>query len=254
MFDLSFGEAFHVAFADLALASFWIGVVQIIWIDILLAGDNAVVIALACRKLPPKVRTWGMVLGAGVAVVMRIAFTSVVAVLMFIPFLKIVGGLALFYIAVKLLLPDDSDHCEDNIEASTHLWRAVRVIAIADIVMSLDNVIAIAGASGGNPLLFTFGLLVSIPLVVLGARVVMTLLTRFPLLIWVGGALLGWIAGQVIATDPIIKDFLVSQYSENIARIVEFSSATLGAMIVVAAGRKLRSNMSSCAGDQKGSE
>lgn len=242
MFDLAMGETFQSAFADMAAATFWVGVLQIIWIDILLAGDNAVVIALACRKLPPKIRTWGMVLGAGVAVLMRIGFTAVVAVLMVMPYLKIAGGLALFYIAVKLLQPEESNHSEEDVEASTRLWRAVRVIAIADIVMSLDNVIAIAGASGGNPLLFMFGLAASIPLVVLGASVIMKLLTRYPILIWAGGALLGWIAGQVIATDPIIKDFLISNYSEYVARIVEFTSATLGAIIVALVGWKIRRN------------
>lgn len=236
MFDLGLGDVFQSAFADMALATFWVGVLQIIWIDILLAGDNAVVIALACRKLPPKVRTWGMVLGAGVAVVLRIAFTAVVAWLMFVPFLKIVGGLALFYIAVKLLLPEENNHSEESVEASAHLWRAVRVIAIADIVMSLDNVIAIAGASGGNPLLFMFGLAASIPLVVLGASMIMHLLTRFPILVWAGGALLGWVAGQVIATDPVIRDLLSSNFGEHIAWIVEYSSATLGAIIVVLVG------------------
>ena len=131
-----------------AHAPFWIAVVKIIWINILLSGDNAVVIALACRGLPPRQRAWGMIFGAGVASVLRIVFTGVIASLMLLPYLKIVGGLALFYIAIKLLLPDDAD--EAPTEAVEHLWRAVRIVAIADIVMSLDNVIAIAAAAEGN--------------------------------------------------------------------------------------------------------
>ncbi len=148
---------------------FWLAVVKIIWINILLSGDNAVVIALACRGLPQRQRIWGMVLGAGVAVLLRIIFTGVVASLMLLPWLKIVGGLALFYIAAKLLVPDDADG--DDTEAVEHLWRAVRIVAVADIVMSLDNVIAIAAAAGGNMALLVFGLAISIPLIVAGARV-----------------------------------------------------------------------------------
>jgi YjbE family integral membrane protein len=241
--DLSLGAAFTGLVADMSMPKFWIGVLEIIWIDILLAGDNAVVIALACRKLPRNLRVWGMALGAGVAILMRILFTLVVAMLMTVPFLKIAGGVALFYIALKLLTPEEEQHGED-IEASTHLWRAVRVIAIADVVMSLDNVIAIAGASDGHVALFMFGLAASIPLIVAGARVVMVLLTRYPALVWAGSALLGWIAGQVIATDPVVKGFLLDNYGHDFARMVEFGCATAGALVVLAAGWRLRSGVS----------
>ena len=152
---------------DLDRAEFWLAVGKIIWINILLSGDNAVVIAMACRGLPPRQRLWGMMLGAGVAVVLRIVFTGVVASLMTLPYLKIAGGLALFYIAAKLLVPDDPD--ESETEAVAHLWRAVRIVAIADIIMSLDNVIAIAAAAGGNMALLVLGLAISIPLIVAGA-------------------------------------------------------------------------------------
>jgi YjbE family integral membrane protein len=138
------------------------------WINVLLSGDNAVVIAMACRGLPHRQRLWGMILGAGVAVVLRIIFTGVVASLMLLPYLKLIGGLALFYIAAKLLVPEDPD--EDQTEAVEHLWRAVRIVAIADIIMSLDNVIAIAAAAQGNMALLVLGLAISIPLIVAGAE------------------------------------------------------------------------------------
>jgi YjbE family integral membrane protein len=240
MSDFSLGAAFTGLIADMSMTKFWIGVLEIIWIDILLAGDNAVVIALACRKLPRNLRLWGMALGAGVAVLMRILFTLLVAMLMTVPFLKVAGGVALFYIALKLLAPEEEQQSEE-IEASSRLWGAVRVIAAADIVMSLDNVIAIAGASDGHVALFVFGLAASIPLIVAGARVVMALLTRYPALVWAGGALLGWIAGQVIATDPIVKGFLHGYYGHDLARAVEFAFATAGAAVVLAAGWKIRS-------------
>ncbi len=237
--EFSLGAAFAGLAADMSMTKFWIGVLEIIWIDILLAGDNAVVIALACSKLPRNLRVWGMALGAGVAVLMRIMFTLVVALLMTVPFLKIAGGMALFYIAFKLLTPEEEQH-NDDIEASTRLWRAVRVIALADIVMSLDNVIAIAGASGGHVALFVFGLAASIPLIVAGARVVMMLLTRYPVLVLAGGALLGWIAGQVIATDPAVKGLLLEHYGQGFARAVEFTLAAAGALVILAAGWRIR--------------
>lgn len=231
------GTGLEKLMGDMGHSEFWIGVLQIIWIDILLAGDNAVVIALACRNLPPSVRMWGMILGAGVAILMRIGFTLIISTLMALPFLKIAGGLALFYIAVKLLVPEEEAHAsEDKIQASTKLWGAVRVIAIADVVMSLDNVIAIAAAADGNTALFMFGLAASIPLIIAGAGLVMNLLTKYPVLVWAGGALLGWIAGQVIATDPIVKNYLIQMYGENFAHVVEYLSATLGGIIVIALG------------------
>ena len=240
MIDIFDATAWSTMFDHLWLnmneSSFWIGVLQIIWIDILLAGDNAVVIALACRNLPPSVRLWGMILGAGVAILMRIGFTLIISTLMALPFLKIVGGLALFYIAVKLLVPEEEHVDEASIQASERLWSAVRVIAIADVVMSLDNVIAIAAASKGNTALFIFGLAASIPLIIAGAGLVMGLLQKYPVLIWAGGALLGWIAGQVIATDPVVKDYLVAAHGENFAHIVEYLSAALGGVIVIGLG------------------
>ncbi|HZA00846.1 MAG TPA: TerC family protein, partial [Hyphomicrobiaceae bacterium] len=192
--------------SEIGTAAFWVALLQIMWINILLSGDNAVVIAMACRGLPHRQRVWGMILGAGVAVLLRVIFTVFVAALMLMPWLKIVGGLALFYIAAKLLVPEDAD--ENETEATEHLWRAVRIVAIADIVMSLDNVIAIAAAAKGNMALLVIGLGISIPLIVAGSALIMALLDRFPILVWAGAALLGWIVGEVIVTDPVIQGAL----------------------------------------------
>ncbi len=215
-------------------ASFWIALAKIMWINILLSGDNAVVIAMACRGLPARQRLWGMVLGAGVAVLLRVVFTVVIASLMSLPYLKIAGGLALFYIAVKLLVPEDPD--KDEHEATEHLWRAVRIVAIADIVMSLDNVIAIAAAAGDNTALLVLGLAISIPLIVAGAALIMSALDRFPILIWAGAALLGWIVGEVIATDPVSAAYLKANYSAAAAHNIEIAAGLLGAVLVVIVG------------------
>ena len=232
---------------DLDRAEFWLAVGKIIWINILLSGDNAVVIAMACRGLPPRQRLWGMILGAGVAIVLRIVFTGVVASLMTLPYLKIAGGLALFYIAAKLLVPDDPD--ESETEAVAHLWRAVRIVAIADIIMSLDNVIAIAAAAGGNMALLVLGLAISIPLIVAGAAAIMALLDRFPLLVWAGAALLGWIVGEVIATDPVTRDYLVHAYGVAVAQTAEYASAAAGAVLVLIVGGLWRQNRLAKASD-----
>ena len=220
--------------SDMGTPEFWIAVAKIIWINILLSGDNAVVIAslaAACRRGSA---LWGMTFGAGVAVVLRIIFTGVIASLMLLPYLKIAGGLALFYIATKLLQPDDPD--EGEAETAEHLWRAVRIIAVADMIMSLDNVIAIAAAAGGNMALLVFGLAVSIPLIVAGAALIMALLDRFPILVWAGAALLGWIVGEVIATDPVSVGYLTDDCGPEVAHQVEIGAAVAGAMLVLLAG------------------
>jgi YjbE family integral membrane protein len=181
--------------SEMAEPAFWIAVSKIIWINILLSGDNALVIALACRGLQPRHRLWGMVLGAGAAVALRIIFTGIVVSLMELPYLKLVGGLALLVIAAKLLVPDDEG--EDEVESASHLLAAVQIVVVADIVMSLDNVIAVAAAANGSVPLLIFGLVISIPMIVAGAALIMALLTRLPILVWAGAALLGWIAGEV---------------------------------------------------------
>ena len=173
--------------------TFWVAVTKIIWINVLLSGDNALVIAMACRNLEPKQRLWGMVLGAGVAVLLRIVFTGIVATLMVLPWLKLIGGLALIYIAIKLVVPEEENG--DDVHGASSIWSAVQIVAIADIVMSLDNVIAVAAAANGSVVLMIIGLAVSVPMIVAGAAIIMAVLDRFPLLIWAGAWLLGVMAG-----------------------------------------------------------
>ncbi|MBN9603131.1 MAG: YjbE family putative metal transport protein [Afipia felis] len=200
------GNFFNSFYSELQHPQFWVALTKIIWINILLSGDNALVIALACRSLEPRQRMWGMVLGAGVAVFLRIIFTFIVASLLALPYLKLVGGIALLVIAAKLLVPEKAD--EDNVQAAQHLWAAVKIVAVADIIMSLDNVIAVAAAANGSVVLLVLGLLISIPMIIAGAALIMALLDRVPALVWLGAALLGWVAGEVIATDPGVHPFL----------------------------------------------
>ena len=180
-----------------------VALLKIIGINIVLSGDNAVVIALACRSLPPGQRSIGIALGAGAAIILRILFTVVVQSLLDVNFLKLAGGLLLFWIAVKLLLSEEAD--EDAVASGSNLWEAVRIVAIADVVMSLDNVLAIAAAAGGDHTLVIVGLLISIPLVVFGSTLIVGLLHRFPILVWAGAALLGWIAGELVAQEPVLQ-------------------------------------------------
>jgi YjbE family integral membrane protein len=231
---------------------FWLAVLQIIWIDILLSGDNAVVIALACRKLPPRQRVWGVVLGTLVAITLRVIFAFLVTTLMQIAYLKLVGGALLLWIAIKLLGPEENGNGKTGeIEPVDNLWRAVRIIAIADVVMSLDNVIAIAAVAERfeapyNVALLAFGLAVSIPLIMAGAALVMAMLDRFPIIVWAGAALLGWIAGEIIAKDPVIT----GRVDPAAAHTVWMIGATLGALFVVAAGLVRRRWLRRSAPDQ----
>jgi YjbE family integral membrane protein len=211
--------------ADSQTAAFWLAVGKIIWINVLLSGDNALVIAMACRGLAPRQRLWGMVIGAGIAVVLLIAFTGIVARLMVLPYLKLVGGLALMVIAAKLLVPEDEG---DDVTAGTSLWHAIRIVVIADIVMSLDNVIAVAAAANGQFSLLVLGLAISIPMIIAGAALIMMVLDRFPVLVWLGATLLGWIAGDVIETDPAIHPFLQRLLDGQIALNFDATSAIFG--------------------------
>jgi YjbE family integral membrane protein len=230
--------------------AFWIAVLQIIWIDLLLSGDNAVVIALACRRLPPQQRIWGVVLGTVVAIALRVIFAGLVTTLMQVPYLKLVGGALLLWIAVKLLGPEENGK-SNEIEAVDKLWRAIRIVAIADLVMSLDNVIAIAAVAERfeaphSYALLMFGLAVSIPLIMAGAALVMALLDRFPIVVWAGAALLGWIAGEIIAKDPLFTANLDPAAAHTAAII----GATLGALFVVGVGLLRRRWLRRSAADQ----
>jgi YjbE family integral membrane protein len=240
--------------SEMMQPAFWVAVGKIIWINVLLSGDNALVIALACRGLEPRHRLWGMILGAGAAVILRIIFTGIVATLMELPYLKLVGGLALLVIAAKLLVPESED--EEGVESASHLWAAVQIVVVADIVMSLDNVIAVAAAANGSVPLLILGLAISIPLIVAGAALIMALLNRLPILVWAGAALLGWIAGDVIATDPALAPKLLVAFSGPLGAKLdallglfaisprfagggngaEIVCAVLGVIIVLAAG------------------
>ncbi|HEX3163594.1 MAG TPA: TerC family protein [Pseudolabrys sp.] len=211
--------------------AFWLAAVQIMGINILLSGDNAVVIALAVRALPPKERFWGMVLGAGAAAVLLILFTGIVATLMQLPYLKLAGGLALFWVAVKLVTPQAHD-AEDTPEAVEDLWRAVRVVVVANIVMSLDNVIAVAAAAKGNYFLLGLGLAVSIPVVIAGSALFLAIIERFPIVVWGGGALLGWIAGGLLPEDPVVAQY----FSEATAEMLDIVCGIAGAIFVVLMG------------------
>ena len=192
-------------------AGFWLAVGQIIMIDILLGGDNAVVIALACRNLPAKQRTQGIIYGTIGAIVLRVILIAFALALLAIPYLKIVGAILLLWIGVKLLQSDDED--DHNISSSDKLWAAVKTVIVADLVMSVDNVLAIAGAAQGAgqqhqlPLVI-FGLLVSIPIIVWGSQIVLKLMARYPMVITLGAMLLGWIAGQMAFSDPAVKPYL----------------------------------------------
>jgi YjbE family integral membrane protein len=226
VFDPANIAAFSAQFqTDLQKPAFWLAVGKIIWINVLLSGDNALVIAMACRGLAPRQRLWGMVIGAGIAVILLIAFTGVVATLMVLPYLKLVGGLALMGIAAKLLVPEDEG---DDVTAGTSLWHAVRIVVIADIVMSLDNVIAVAAAANGQLSLLILGLAISIPMIVAGAALIMMVLDRFPILVWLGAMLLGWIAGDVIDTDPAVHPWLLRLLDGQITLDLDATSAVFG--------------------------
>jgi len=220
--------------SEMMRPAFWLAALQIMGINILLSGDNAVVIALAVRALPPKERFWGMVLGAGAAAVLLIVFTGIVATLMKLPYLKLAGGLALFWVAIKLVSPQAHD-AEDTPEAVEDLWRAVRVVVVANIVMSLDNVIAVAAAAKGNYVLLGLGLAVSIPVVIAGSALFLAIIERFPIVVWGGGALLGWIAGGLLPEDPIIAE----HFSEATAETLEVFCGIAGAIFVVLVGMYL---------------
>jgi YjbE family integral membrane protein len=215
----------------MATPEFWIKVVEIVWINILLSGDNAVVIALACRELPPRERLWGMVIGAGVASVLLIAFTAVFSVLLTLPYLRLAGGIALVWIAIKLLAPQAHDE-EGTPEAASDLWRAVWVVVIADIVMSLDNVIAVAAVAKGQYVLLIIGLSISIPVVIAGSAIILWLMERFPILVWGGAAILGWVAGDIFAGDPTIENLFSGIDPQNL----ELAAQIIGAAIVLASG------------------
>jgi YjbE family integral membrane protein len=247
------GGLFQQFGAEISHPQFWVNLSKIIWINILLSGDNALVVAMACRSLEARQRFWGMVLGTFAAVALRIIFTAIIATVMGLPYLKLVGGLALLVIAAKLLAPHEEG--PTTVGSASHLWAAVQIVVLADIVMSLDNVIAVAAAADGSLPLLIFGLASSIPLIIAGAALIMALLGMLPILIWAGSALLGWIAGDVIATDPAVHPRLQALLERTVGIELdtlltligvapvfvggsggEIACAALGAIVVLIAG------------------
>ncbi|HEY3075517.1 MAG TPA: TerC family protein [Burkholderiales bacterium] len=228
---------------ELASQAFWIGLLKIIGVNIILSGDNAVVIALAARSLPAKQQKQAVFWGAGAAIVLRIILTLFAVALLTLPWLKLVGSLLLFWIGVKLLIPEDDDA---EIEASEHLITAIKTILIADLVMSLDNVIAVAAAAGGSVVLLVLGLAISIPLVVFGATLLIKLMERFPVIITAGAGLIGWVAGEMLVADLALKGWLSGlgvQYKDDHPLVggyeLEWIAAAIGFVIVVALGKWL---------------
>jgi len=211
---------------------FWLALGEIIYINILLSGDNAVVIALACRNLPPRQRQLGIIFGSVAAIVLRVVLTIFVATLMAIPFLQLAGAAALLWIAIKLVIPEDESDGEDKIKAGSGIYDAVKTIAIADIIMSLDNVIGIAAAAKGDYTLLIIGLVISMPLIIFGSQLVLMLLSRYPVLILIGGAVLGWLVGEIGVADTAVKDWV-----NESAAWLHFAAPAFFAALVLIVGR-----------------
>ena len=225
---------------ELASQAFWIGLLKIIGVNIILSGDNAVVIALAARSLPAKQQKAAVLWGSGAAVVMRIVLTIFAVALLTLPWLKIVGSLLLFWIGIKLLVPEEGG---EDVDASDNLINAIKTILIADLVMSIDNVIAVAAAAQGSYLLLVLGLAISIPLVIFGSTMLLHLMERWPVIITIGGGLLGFVAGEMLVTDPALKGWLTGlgvAFDGEKPKVggvsLEILCGVVGAVIVVAAG------------------
>lgn len=213
---------------------FWLALGEIIYINILLSGDNAVVIALACRNLPDQQRKWGIIFGSVAAIVLRVVLTVFVATLMAVPFLQLAGAAALLWIAIKLVVPEEEANGDDKIKAGSGLYEAVKTIAIADVVMSLDNVIGIAAAAKGDYVLLIIGLGISMPLIIFGSQIVLMLLSRFPILIQVGGAVLGWLVGEIGVSDTAVKDWV-----DTNAEWLHYVAPAVFAVAVIVVGKMI---------------
>jgi len=230
---------------ELATQAFWIGLAKIIGVNVVLSGDNAVVIALAARSLPARQQKLAILWGAGAAVVLRIILTIFAVALLTLPWLKLIGSLLLFWIGIKLLVPEEGG---DDVSASDNLMAAIKTILIADLVMSLDNVIAVAAAAGGSMTLLILGLAISIPLVVFGATLLVTLMERYPVIITIGAALIGLVAGEMLITDPVVVGWLTDHFAgiqvdggkpKYSGISLELACGAIGAVIVVVWGRWL---------------
>jgi len=216
----------------LQTTDFWIGLLKIVWINIILSGDNAVVIAMAARSLPPQQQRTAVLFGSGAAVVLRILLTVVAAKLLALPYLQIIGGLLLLWIGTQLLSGEEEGDGEDKEYGS--MLAAVRTILLADLVMSLDNVIAVAAAAQGSMVLLILGLAISIPLVIFGSTLMIKLMERFPIIVVLGAMLIGWVGGETIVSDVALKDTLASN------PWLHYAAAAAGAILVYVIGKALQ--------------
>jgi len=237
---------------DLSLQAFWIPLLKIIWINIVLSGDNAVVIAFAARSLPPRQQTLAVAWGSGAAVAMRIVLTLFAVALLQLPYLKLIGAALLLWIGVQLLLPEEG---EENIDGHENLMAAIRTILVADLVMSLDNVIAVAAAAGDSVTLLILGLAISIPLVIFGSTLLMKVMERFPIIITAGGALLGFVAGEMAVSDPALRDWMSANFHMQEGKPMlagvhlEIVAGMAGAVLVVLIGKLLARRQAAVAGE-----
>ena len=220
------GVSLPSIFSSFGRAGFWIGVPQIALVNVVLSGDTAVVIALACRGLPPARRPRGIAVGAGTAALLLLIFAVIVAPLLAYPYVKLIGGLALIYIAIKLLVQRSAR--EEAVAAATNLSAVVRIVLTADIILGLDNVIALAGIARGNFALLVVGLAISLPIIIAGAALFMKLLDRFPFLVWAGATLLGWVGGDIIANDSAVSRALTAVFGEEHKQLAQTAAAGLG--------------------------
>jgi YjbE family integral membrane protein len=243
--------------AQFSQPQFWAAVAQIVWIDIALSGDNAVVIAMACRGLPARQRRQGMLIGAGAAAALLIVFTITVSALMALPYVRPISACALIWIAIKLVGPAEHD-AAGTPPAAESVWRAMRIVVVADLIMGLDNALAVAAVANGRYVLLGLGLAISIPIVFAGSAIILALIERFPIIVWAGGAVLGWVAGELFVSDPVIRmrlnavalvDFDVNSASLGAARhlahevgltLADLGFGLLGALIVMLAGAAWR--------------
>ena len=215
-----------------ASPEFWIALSQIVLINIVLSGDNAVVIALACRSLPPHQQKKAIVFGSVGAIVLRVVLTFFAVMLLDLPYLKLIGAAALLWIGVGLLKSDDG---EENLEGHSNLAAAIKTIVVADLVMSLDNVIGVAAAAKGNVMLLIVGLVISIPLIIFGSAILLRIMGRFPVIITLGAGLLGWVAGEMALSDPAISVWSAQQHT------LHMLAPAAGALAVIAVGKWLTS-------------
>jgi YjbE family integral membrane protein len=239
---------------DFSLQAFWIPLLKIIWINIVLSGDNAVVIALAARSLPPRQQMMAVAWGSGAAVALRIVLTLFAVALLQLPYLKLIGAALLLWIGVQLLLPEEG---EANIDGHENMLAAIKTILVADLVMSVDNVIAVAAAAGDSVTLLILGLAISIPLVIFGSTLLIKVMERFPIVITVGAALIGFVAGEMVVTDPALRDwmsanFQVMEKKPVLAGIgLEVIVGLLGAALVVAIGKLQARRQTAAAGESQ---